>query len=236
MTWDLLKLPLTTSGMQYLSVFADRFSKGVVLDPVGVDSSTPVIAKCLVDSLICQHGAPTHPHTDNDPRVTNSLFEEMCKLFGIKHTLTSPDHAQSDGQTERMNENVVRLLRLFIADGVCTDVTWDTVVKRLQFLIESSVNSTTGKTPHRMATGRDMRDSFLSPLLTMVMCTPNIPCCDNVSSGGRWWPGSPHVCSHSSSGGASSTTARSLVCPSVYGTSVCGEVGHGEGVVPGSAG
>jgi len=149
--------------MQYLSVFADRFSKGVVLDPVGVDSSTPVIAKCLVDSLICQHGAPTHLHTDNDPRVTNSLFEEMCKLFGIKHTLTSPDHAQSDGQTERMNENVVRLLRLFIADGVCTESTWDTVVQRLQFLIGASVNSTTGKTPHRMEHGRELRDGFLSP-------------------------------------------------------------------------
>ena len=54
---DVLKLPLTSSGNQYLVVFLDYLTKWVEAYPIP-DQQAETIACLLVENIICRHGVP----------------------------------------------------------------------------------------------------------------------------------------------------------------------------------
>ncbi|XP_021360877.1 uncharacterized protein LOC110455216 [Mizuhopecten yessoensis] len=48
--------------------------------------------------------------SDNGPQFGSAEFREFAREYGFEHTTTSPYHAQSNGQVERMVQTVKRLL------------------------------------------------------------------------------------------------------------------------------
>ena len=54
---DILKLPQTYSGNQYVIVFLDYLTKWVEAFPV-TDQCAETVARLLVEEVICCHGAP----------------------------------------------------------------------------------------------------------------------------------------------------------------------------------
>ena len=54
---DVLQLPLTMNGNQYVVVFADYLTKWIEAFPVP-DQSAETIAKLLVEKIVCVHRVP----------------------------------------------------------------------------------------------------------------------------------------------------------------------------------
>ena len=64
-----------------------------------------------MNEFICRFGVPRELHSDQGRNFESKVFAEICKLLDIEKTRTTPLHPQSDGQVERFNRTVVKMLR-----------------------------------------------------------------------------------------------------------------------------
>lgn len=56
------------------------------------------------------HGAPQTLHSDKGRNVESEVFRKMCTLVAIEKTHTTPFRPQSDGQLERFNATLQKIL------------------------------------------------------------------------------------------------------------------------------
>jgi transposase InsO family protein len=63
-------------------------------------------ATLLWDNLFKRFGLPDKMISDRDPRFAAHAFQELLKLLNIKSNLTTAYHPQSDGATERVNQEI----------------------------------------------------------------------------------------------------------------------------------
>ena len=96
---------------RYALQVQDVFSRFLIFEPT-VDSTAQTAAVVLKNRWISIFGMPSTLRSDRGKHFTAEVFEELCKLSGIKHKLGSPEHPQSQGQVERQNQliNQVRCL------------------------------------------------------------------------------------------------------------------------------
>ena len=66
------------------------------------------------DNVWQLHGLPESIISDRSPQFVAGLMRELNKMLGIKTKLSTAFHLQTDGQTERMNQELEQYLRMFI--------------------------------------------------------------------------------------------------------------------------
>ncbi|KAG5830260.1 hypothetical protein ANANG_G00308310, partial [Anguilla anguilla] len=57
------------------------------------------------------HGLPTDIVSDRGPQFISCFWREFCRLIGASASLSSGYHPQTNGQTERANQDLERMLR-----------------------------------------------------------------------------------------------------------------------------
>ena len=60
---------------------------------------------------IFNFGVPERIHSDQGRNYMSALVKELCLLFGIQQSKTTPYHPMGNGQVERMNRTIQSLLR-----------------------------------------------------------------------------------------------------------------------------
>ena len=150
---DILKLPLTSSGNQYLVVFLDYLTKWVEAYPVP-DQRTETIARLLVENIVCRHGVPEELLSDRGANFLSDLILQMCSLLGMKKVNTSGYHPQTDGLVEKFNCTITNMISKSI-EG--TAVEWDKQLPMLLFAYRSTVQDSTKESPFYLLYGRDPR-------------------------------------------------------------------------------
>ncbi|KAG6623917.1 reverse transcriptase [Phytophthora cinnamomi] len=106
-------LPPDSGGNTGVVVFVDRFSKMVHLAAVPAEVTAKQTARLLVDMVFKHHGMPTDIVSDRDPRFTAHLWQEVFTLLGSQLSMSTADHPQTDGQTERVNRVLVDMLKSY---------------------------------------------------------------------------------------------------------------------------
>jgi len=64
------------------------------------------ITKIYRDNIWKLHGVPKKILSDKGPQFTSKFMEEFIKVLGTKRQLLTAYHPQTDGQTERMNQEI----------------------------------------------------------------------------------------------------------------------------------
>ena len=64
------------------------------------------IAKIQRDNIWKLHGVPKKILSDRGPQFTLKFMEEFTKALGTKRQLSIVYHSQTDGQTERINQEI----------------------------------------------------------------------------------------------------------------------------------
>ncbi len=93
---DILKLPRTESGKEYLLVMMDHFSRFCILLPLP-DKSAKTVARAIVDEFICKFTSPHSLLSDSGGEFNNAILEEICKIFNIKKCNITPYHPAPNG-------------------------------------------------------------------------------------------------------------------------------------------
>uniref|UniRef100_H3G5J6 Integrase catalytic domain-containing protein n=1 Tax=Phytophthora ramorum TaxID=164328 RepID=H3G5J6_PHYRM len=69
---------------------------------------------CLfVDMVFRHHGMPLDIVSDRDPRFTARFWQEVFTLLGTQLSMSTADHPQTDGQTERVNRVLVDTMKSY---------------------------------------------------------------------------------------------------------------------------
>ena len=107
---DILKLPLTYDGNQYVLVLVDYLTKWVEAFPLK-DQKAETVARVMVEEVICRHGAPEQLLSD---RGSNFLSGLICRLLQMKKVNTSGYHPQTDGLVERFHRTLISMLSRYV--------------------------------------------------------------------------------------------------------------------------
>ena len=89
-------------------VVVDRFSKSKL-------PSALQTAKLMFEHVFRVYGLPQDIVSDRGPQFTSRVWRAFCKLIGATASLTSGFHPQSNGQTERVNQELEASLRSLVA-------------------------------------------------------------------------------------------------------------------------
>ncbi|KAG2792445.1 hypothetical protein PC129_g8389 [Phytophthora cactorum] len=100
-------------------------------------------ARLFVDMVFKHHSMPLDIVSDRDPRFTERLWQEVFTLLGTQLSMSTTDHPQADGQTERVNRVLGDLLKSYAHSfQQCSDC-----LPMAEFAINNSVHASTGHTP-----------------------------------------------------------------------------------------
>ena len=67
-------------------------------------------ARTLWDKFIVHYGLPEKILSDQGDNIESQLMADLCKLMGMQKIWTSPYHPQTNGQCERFNSTLIRIL------------------------------------------------------------------------------------------------------------------------------
>ncbi|SJL06861.1 uncharacterized protein ARMOST_10203 [Armillaria ostoyae] len=115
-----------SNGHDALLVVVDRFSKAIILVPCNV--------------VISNQG----------PQFVSKFMKELYRILDIKQNVSTAFHPQTDGQTERINQEVEKYLWIFI-NHQQTD--WADWLPLAEFAYNNHIHSTTGKSPFMILYG-----------------------------------------------------------------------------------
>ncbi|KAF1336709.1 reverse transcriptase, partial [Globisporangium splendens] len=135
-------LPADSSKKTGIFVIVDRFSKMAHLSAVPANVTAKQIAQIFLDSVFRLHGMPTETVSDRDPRFTAAFWQELFRLLGTQLKMSTADHPQTDGQTERVNRTLEDILRSYAHSFTH----WNECLPLAEFAINNSVHVSTGHT------------------------------------------------------------------------------------------
>jgi len=95
-----------SNGMDAIVVIVDRFMKMIHLKATMTNVSSEGIAKIYRDDIWKLHGIPRKILSDRGPQFASKFMEEFTKALGTKRQLSMAYHPQTDGQMERINQEI----------------------------------------------------------------------------------------------------------------------------------
>nr|XP_055054586.1 uncharacterized protein LOC129439799 [Misgurnus anguillicaudatus] len=135
--------PVTPQGNNYVLTMTDLFTKWVIAEPLKRKTAAEVAAVVL-DKLF-EFGVVERIITDQGREFVNQLNEDMFKVLGVKQCVTSAYHPQSNGQDERTNQTIKRVLSKYCNDK---QNDWDRHLKGVVYAINTSKQASTKYTPY----------------------------------------------------------------------------------------
>ena len=157
--WQIITVDLITGlpesqGYDSIMVTVDRLSKMVHLIPTTARLSSEGLARLFRDNVWKHHGLPEQIISDRGPQFVSGFMRELNKLLGIKTSPSTAYHPQTDGQTERVNQEVEQYLRLFVNHRQDDWAEW---LSLAEFSYNNRVQASTRQSPFMLNSGRHPR-------------------------------------------------------------------------------
>ena len=147
------KLPVVAEKDVVL-VVCDRLSKMTHFVATTEGTSVEGLARLFWDNVWKLHELPESVVSDRGPQFAVELTKELNRMLGIKTKLSTAFHPQTDGQTERMNQELEQYLRFFIEHRQKDWLEW---MAAAEFAINNKVHTATKVSPFMANYGREMR-------------------------------------------------------------------------------
>lgn len=153
--WSHIALDFVTGlpvsgGMTTILTVVDRFSKACHLIPLKKLPSALQTAQLLVKHVFRLHGIPREILSDRGPQFSAQVWRHFCTALGAKVCLSSGYHPQTNGQTERMNQEVEAMLRCLTRTNSSD---WSQYLTWVEYAHNSLVSSATGLSPFEITLG-----------------------------------------------------------------------------------
>ena len=131
-------------------VLQDHFSNYVVAYVVK-DQTARTAAETLRIGYFGLFGTPAYLFSDQGKAFTGHIITHLCELYGVQKLRTSPYHAQTNGQVERMNQTIISMIGKLEEDRKAC---WSEHLPELLMAYNATRSAVTGYSPYYLLFGR----------------------------------------------------------------------------------
>ena len=107
------KLPVS-KGHDSVLVVCDRFSKMLHFVVMTEKTTAEELVRLFRDNVWKLYGLPESVISDRGLQFAAGMTKELKKMLGIETKLSMAYHLETDGQTERTNQEVEQYLRMYV--------------------------------------------------------------------------------------------------------------------------
>ena len=150
------KLPVSKDYDSIL-VVCDRFSKMSHFVATTEKTTAERLAKLFRDNVWKLHGLLESIISDRGPQFVAGMTKELNKMLGIETKLSTAYHLETDGQTERTNQELEQYLRMYVNHRQNNWVKW---LATAEFAFNNKVHTATKRSPFQVNYGREPRMGF----------------------------------------------------------------------------
>ncbi|KAM9980557.1 hypothetical protein ACTFIY_002847 [Dictyostelium cf. discoideum] len=128
-------------------VIVCRLSKMVHIVPCHKTIDAEHAAQLLLNHVFRLHGYPRTIVSYRDPRFLSDIWSRWAKTMDSKLKMTVAHRAQADGQTERMNKEIIRILTKASTEY---GENWSDIIPLIEFAMNSSMSKSTKISPFQI--------------------------------------------------------------------------------------
>ncbi len=153
--WSHLSVDFVTDlpaseGNTCILVVVDIFSKSCRLIPLKNLLTALETAEQMFNHMFRYFGIPKDIVSDRGPQFISRIWKNFLKLLGVTVSLSSGYHPQTNGQTERKIQEIVRFLRTFCHGH---QHSWNQFIGWAEYAQNSLRQQSTGLTPFQCVLG-----------------------------------------------------------------------------------
>ena len=150
---DFLSLSRPTDTYQNILVATDLFTRYAWALPTR-DQTAHTTVQALWSRIIQPFGCPARFHSDRGPSFESALMKQLCDLYGVSKSRTTPYHPQGNANAERFNQVLLHLLRSLEEEK---QNSWPEHIQELVHAYNNTLHTVTGYTPSFLMFGRNLR-------------------------------------------------------------------------------
>jgi hypothetical protein len=132
---------IPSKGKDMILVIVDRFSKKAYFLPCNTTITSQGVANLYRDHIFKEHGLPRKVISDRGSQFVSGFMKGLYQNLGIKANPSTTYHPQTDGQTERVNQELEEYLRIYVNERQNDWVDWLPIA---QFCHNDRSHSATG--------------------------------------------------------------------------------------------
>jgi hypothetical protein len=158
--WDeitmdfIIGLPKTSVGFNSIWVIVDRLTKSAHFISVKTSYTAEKLAWIYHKEVVRLHGIPRSIISDRGAVFTSRFWKALHKAMGTQLKFSSAFHPQTDGQTERVNQQLEDMLRACVMDWGSS---WSEYLPLIEFAYNNSYHSSIKMAPFEALYGRRCR-------------------------------------------------------------------------------
>ena len=154
---DFIMKLLVSKGHDLILVVYDRFSKMSHFVVTTEKTTAEGLARLFRDNVWKLHGLPESVISDRGPQFVAGMTKELNKMLGIETKLSTAYHPETDGQTERTNQELEQYLRMYVNHRQNNWAEW---LATAEFAFNNKVYIATKISPFQVNYGREPRIGF----------------------------------------------------------------------------
>jgi transposase InsO family protein len=147
-------LPLTSHRHNAILVIVDKLTKSAHFILVRDTYDVTDVACMFVSEVIHLHGIPKKIISDRDSRFTSRFWTSLQSALGTQLNLSTTYHPETDGKTERVNQVMEDMLRMYVMDN---QTHWEKYLPLVEFAYNNNFHSSIGMPPYEALYGRPCR-------------------------------------------------------------------------------
>jgi hypothetical protein len=141
---SLAPLPVP-DGYNAITICMDPYSKEAKFQ-----ATMNWIARLDIAQILRDQGLPLKVYSDQGLQFISAFMKELYRILGVEGNPSTPYRLQTDGQTERLNQELERYLQTYVNFQQDNWAEWLSIV---EFTYNDTAHSATGKTPFYLNLG-----------------------------------------------------------------------------------
>ena len=137
-----------------LVVVDHGLTKGVIIIPCSKTIDAAGVGKLLFTNIFKRFGIHDFLISNRGPQFASALARELARLLKYDIKLSTAYHPQTDGQTERVNQEVETYLHIFCTNQPCS---WPNLLTTAEFQHNSAPHHSTKVSPFSLMMGYEPR-------------------------------------------------------------------------------